>query len=251
MGFQVSAETFLGKAEGAVKDRTFNPLLDSIEKQLRRGELSVGDRLPSERALSERFGISRASVREALQILNTVGLVRSSTGSGPKAGAVVISEPSFALSWALRMHIATQTLPVGDVVSTRILLEGQAAQDAASGAETTQRAATLERARNYLEEMDDSTLSDERFHFCDTRFHYEISSLSGNLVLETVIDSLHLATISYVEEAVPALPNWAETKKTLQHQHRKILAAVEGRDAQAAQEAVKEHILWFYQLTNI
>lgn len=44
---------------------------------------------------------------------------------------------------------------------------------------------------------------------------------------------------------------WTLHEKTLQHQHRNILAAVEGRDAQAAQEAVQEHILWFYRLTNI
>lgn len=44
---------------------------------------------------------------------------------------------------------------------------------------------------------------------------------------------------------------WTLHEKTLQHQHRNFLAAEEGRDAQAAQAAVKEHILWFYRLTNI
>lgn len=231
-----------------MKERTYSVLLDSIEKQLRRGELKIGDRLPGERALSQRFGISRASVREGLQVLTTVGLVRSSAGSGPKAGAIVISEPSEALSWALKMHIATKTLPVKDVVGTRILLEGQAAKDAAAGQDSPQRQATLTRAADYLTEMDQPDISDERFHFCDTRFHFEVSSLGNNLALETVIDALHLATVSYVEDAVPHLENWAATKKTLQDQHRKILHAVEGHCPQTAQEAVSEHILWFYEL---
>lgn len=233
-----------------MKERTFSVLLESIENKLRRGQLRVGDRLPSERALSEQFGISRASVREALQVLVAVGLIRSGVGSGPKAGAIVVSEPSDALSWALRMHIATRTLPVADVVSTRILLEGSAARDAALAEDTPKRQETLERAAAYLKEMDSRSLPDARFHFCDTRFHYEISSLSNNLALETVIDSLHLATVSYVEEAVPYLEDWAQTKRTLQDQHRQLFEAVCQRDADRAQELVAQHITWFYSLSD-
>ena len=76
-------------------------VLDWIEAQLRTGHLNVGDKLPGERHLAEQFGISRASVREAVRILDVMGLVRSATGSGPSSGAVVISEPSSALAWAL------------------------------------------------------------------------------------------------------------------------------------------------------
>ncbi|GEO95052.1 FadR/GntR family transcriptional regulator [Kocuria turfanensis] len=77
--------------------RMYTVVLDWLEERLRSGEISVGDKLPGERQLAEEFGISRASVREAIRILDAMGLVRSSTGSGPAAGAVVISEPSAAL----------------------------------------------------------------------------------------------------------------------------------------------------------
>lgn len=233
-----------------MKERTFSILLESIENKLRRGQLRVGDRLPSERALSEQYGISRASVREALQVLVAVGLIESGVGSGPKAGAIVVSEPSDALSWALRMHIATKTLPVSDVVSTRILLEGHAARVAAEAVQAEGSDKVLARAQEYLEEMDSETISDDRFHFCDTRFHYEISSLSHNLALETVIDSLHLATVSYVEEAVPYIGDWAQTKRTLQEQHRDILSAILSGNADLAEQKVSEHITWFYALSD-
>lgn len=233
-----------------MKERTFNGLLESIEHQLRHGQLRVGDRLPSERELAERYGISRASVREGLQVLAAVGLIRSRTGSGPKAGSVVISEPSYALSWALRMHIATKTLPVADVVSTRILLEGSAAADAANSPDSPERTLTLGTAAEYLEEMDSNTITNERFHFCDTRFHYAISSLAANLALETVIDSLHLATVGYVAEAVPYLEDWKATKRTLQEQHRQILDAVLAHDAERARQKVAEHITWFYSISD-
>ena len=235
--------------EPILKDRSYSIVLETFERRLRLGELRVGDKLPSERELAARYGISRPSVREGLRVLNALGLIRSSTGSGPKSGAIIISEPSDALSWALRMHIATRSLPVKDVVSTRLLLEGPAARAAAAAPDSPEREAALERARVHLTEMDEQ-ISDERFHFCDTRFHYELSKLGGNIVLDTVIDSLHMATMSYVQEAVPFLKDWEAVKRTLQEQHYGIIEAITSHDEQAAYERVCEHIKWFYSLSD-
>ena len=235
--------------EPILKDRSYSIVLETFERRLRLGELRVGDKLPSERELAARYGISRPSVREGLRVLNALGLIRSSTGSGPKSGAIIISEPSDALSWALRMHIATRSLPVKDVVSTRLLLEGPAARAAAAAPDSPEREAALERARVHLVEMDEQ-ISDERFHFCDTRFHYELSKLGGNIVLDTVIDSLHMATMSYVQEAVPFLKDWEAVKRTLQEQHYGIIEAITSHDEQAAYERVCEHITWFYSLSD-
>lgn len=102
-----------------VENKAYSIIVQSLERKLRSGELTVGDRLPSERALAESFGISRASVREAIRVLEAMGLVRSGVGSGPSAGAAVVSEPSAALGWGLRMHLASKFLPVSDVVATR------------------------------------------------------------------------------------------------------------------------------------
>ena len=66
--------------------RTYDVVLTWLETGLRTGQLRVGQRLPSERSLAERFGISRGSVREAIRELDAMGLVRSGVGSGPNAG---------------------------------------------------------------------------------------------------------------------------------------------------------------------
>ena len=242
--------THLTDSTSRIQERSYSIILETFERRLRLGELRVGDKLPSERALAEKHGISRPSVREALRILNALGLIRSSSGSGPKSGAIVISEPSDTLSWALRMHIATRNLPVKDVVSTRLLLEGPAARAAANAPDSPERDLALENAREHLREMDLLQVSNERFHFCDTRFHYELSKLGGNIVLDTVIDSLHMATISYVQEAVPLLRDWDSVKQTLQDQHRGIYEAIATRDEDAAYERVCEHIKWFYSLSD-
>ncbi len=122
------------EAGAAPRRRTYDALLQDIEADLRSGKIALGDRLPGERTLAENYGISRASVREAIRILDAMGVVRSSVGSGPTSGAIVISDPSAGLSSALRLHVASNRLPVEDIVQTRILLETWTAQAGAARA---------------------------------------------------------------------------------------------------------------------
>ena len=213
---------------------------------MREGELHIGDRLPSERALAEQFGISRASVREAIRVLDAMGLVRSAVGSGPNAGAVVISEPSAALAWGLRMHLATSSLPVHDVVATRVLLESQAAADAARRWESPEDEAALVECGRLLSELEDPQLPDLRFHEADAQFHLLLSALGGNVVVGTILDSLRQATIGYVREGVRNLSDWPQVREELNRQHRRILEAVRARHAEEAAAEVRAHIQWFH-----
>ena len=75
--------------------RTHQLVLTWIEKQLSDGELSVAGRLPAERTLAEKLGVSRTSVREAIRILEAMGVVRAGVGSGqaePAALAACLQE---------------------------------------------------------------------------------------------------------------------------------------------------------------
>ncbi len=234
----------------ATTARAYTVVLDWLEERLRSGAISVGDKLPGERQFAEDFGISRASVREAIRVLDAMGLVRSATGSGPKAGAVVISEPSAALAWALRMHVATRSLPVRDLVQTRLLLETQSALEAASAPDGEERAKTLERAAELLDVMDDPDLPARDFHANDAEFHVLLASLAGNVVVETIMASLRQATIGYVQETVSGLENWPEISRNLQKQHREILAAVVERRGEDAAELLRHHIMWFYGFSD-
>lgn len=230
--------------------RAYTVILAWLEDQLRSGAVKVGDKLPGERQLAEQFGISRASVREAVRVLDAMGLVRSATGSGPSAGAVLISEPSVALAWALRMHIATRALPIGDIVQARLLLETQSALESAARPDSPDRQAVLGEASRLLDEMDAPELPADQFHASDAQFHILLTSLAGNLVVETMMASLREATIGYVQETVSGLDSWPEVSCTLQGQHRVILQAVQERRGQDAAEALREHITWFFGLSE-
>ncbi|MDO4918265.1 FadR/GntR family transcriptional regulator [Kocuria sp.] len=223
----------------------YTVVLDWLEHRLRSGALRVGDKLPAERSLAEDFGISRASVREAVRILAAMGLVRSATGSGPQSGATVISDPSAALGWALRMHIATRSLPVADVVATRVLLETQSSLDAAASS-APGREAALAQAGELLDRMEDPDVDDAAFHALDARFHLTLASLGGNVVLETIMASLREAMIGYVQETVAATQNWPEIRDRLRGQHRAVLRATEARDGETAARLLREHITWFH-----
>lgn len=227
--------------------QAYEVVLADVEARLHSGDLRVGDRLPSERALAEQFGISRASVREAVRILGTLGLIRSGVGSGPQAGAVVVSEPSAALGWGLRMHLASESLPVGDVVAVRSRLESEAAADAARAPEGPERTRALGRAQACLEAIDRPDCSDARFHEMDAVFHQALTALGGNVVASTVLDSLRQATLGYVLEGVDRLEDWPGVREELNRQHWEILHAVRDHDAEAACAAVAHHIEWFYE----
>lgn len=222
-------------------------VLNWIESEFTSGRLNVGNKLPGERALAEKFGISRASVREAIRVLAAMGLVRSSAGSGPSSGITIISEPSMALGWALRMHIATRSLPVADVVSVRVLMECEAARAASTARVSPQwRTSLLSRAGELLARMDEPTLSQQQFHQFDTQFHLAIAQLGGNVVLETILTSLREATIEYVQETVAKTGQWEHIRSTLQQQHYAILDAAKNQDGEACATLLREHILWFY-----
>src|SRR5947208_4801920 len=105
-------------------------VLRHVEAELAAGRIRVGDRLPGERALATQLGISRASVREGIRVLDAMGVIRTAVGSGPDAGAVVVADTAAGITSALRLHLASNTLPVADVVRTRVLLETWAAGEA-------------------------------------------------------------------------------------------------------------------------
>lgn len=227
-------------------ERAHDAVLRHIEDSLRSGGLKLGDRLPGERALAEQFGISRASVRDAIRALEVMGIVRSGTGSGPNAGTIVVSDPSSALGSALRLHVASQRLPVKDIVEARVMMETWSLAHAA-GADWEPSQA--QEARRLLEAMDDPGLPSPAFTALDAQFHVAISALAGNSVVSTMMDSLRESIRDYVDEAVSARGQWHDIVAELRRQHWEILAAVEARDGERAARLVREHIEWFYART--
>ena len=225
--------------------RTHQLVLHWIEGQLSEGKLAVGGRLPAERTLAEQLQVSRTSVREAIRILEAMGVVRAGVGSGPEAGTVVISDPTAALGSALRLHVATQHLPVSDIVQTRVLLESWAASHASPDSPELDGAALL------LEEMDADGMAVDDFLALDVRFHLALADAAGNAVVSAMMGSLRESITGYASQLTGNLPDWDATAKRLRTEHREILDAIRNDDGGRAARLVAAHIEGYYREAGV
>ncbi|MCB5293010.1 FadR/GntR family transcriptional regulator [Arthrobacter sp. SO3] len=219
--------------------RTHQLVLQWIEGQLSSGQLALGGRLPAERALAEQLKVSRTSVREAIRVLEAMGVLRAGVGSGPDAGTVVIADPTAALGSALRLHVATSHLPVKDIVETRVLLESWAASRARPESPALAEAARL------LGQMDGCTDTEE-FLALDIRFHLALADAAGNAVVSAMMGSLREAIQDYAGRLTGNLPDWDSTAARLRAEHRGILAAISNHDGGSAAQLVADHIEGYY-----
>lgn len=222
--------------------RTHQLVLTWIENELSGGRLAVGGRLPAERALAEQLKVSRTSVREAIRILEAMGVVRAGVGSGPEAGTVVISDPTAALGSALRLHVATQHLPVADIVATRVLLESWAAAAARPDAPQLDDAAAL---LHTMDAAEDLAIND--FLALDVRFHLALADAAGNAVVSAMMGSLRESIQGYAADLTSRLPDWEATASRLRAEHHGILDAIRNDDGGTAAKLVAAHIEGYYR----
>ena len=225
--------------------RTHQLVLHWIEGQLSEGKLAVGGRLPAERTLAEQLKVSRTSVREAIRILEAMGVVRAGVGSGPEAGTVVISDPTAALGSALRLHVATQHLPVSDIVQTRVLLESWAASHARPDSPELTGAARL------LAEMDADGMAVDDFLALDVRFHLALADAAGNAVVSAMMGSLRESITGYASRLTANLPDWDATAARLRSEHHEILEAIRNDDGERAARLVAAHIEGYYREAGV
>jgi DNA-binding FadR family transcriptional regulator len=218
-------------------------VLEQIEAQIVHGTLRTGDRLPSERTLMELLKVSRSSVREALRILESIGIVTSRGTRGAEAGWVVSDHPSAALGRLLRLHLALARFELSDLVETRILLERWTCQRAAARHDGDR----LKAATWTLEAMNDEALSPHDFNRLDTEFHIRIAEASGNVLLCDLMQALRDAVEREMVATFERLEDWRETAKHLRTEHAAILEAIKNGEGDRAASLVEQHISSFYQ----
>ena len=216
--------------------RAWQVVLERIEGDLREGRLSAGDRLTPERELAAQVGVGRSSVREAIRVLEVLGVVRTATGSGPSAGAMIVTTPRGGLAAFLRLQVAANGFPLADVVRTRIVLECDVAETLAG------TDADLTEIRGILDAMDAQPLQREEFLALDARFHQALAEASGNAVIAAMMAGLRSSIESYTQTGAALLDDWDATSERLRAEHREIVAAVAGGDARGARERVRAHI---------
>lgn len=201
---------------------------------------ATGDsRIPTERQLAETLGISRRSVRRALEVLEAEGLVWRRQGAGTFAGP----RPLLA-----EQEVADANFT--EVMEVRLRLEPQLAQLAALRAS----ASDIARMHDSLGRLEATEDADGR-ELWDSAFHREIARAAGNRFFLMIFDSMdrarHDDTWRALRERARSRANLAQT--TLQH--REIVAAIAAHDPVRAGEAMRNHLMTLHdrilQLTSL
>jgi len=221
--------------------RAWQLVLERIETDLLDGRLRPGDRLPPERELASTLGVGRSSVREALRVLEVMGLIRTGTGSGPTSGAIIIATPQGGMSALLRLQVAAQGFPLEDVVRTRLVLESAVVEALAGDPDRDTRD-----ARAVVDAMDAADLTPAEFLSLDAQLHLALAEASGNVVIAAMMAGLRTAIESYVQAGAEGIADWDAAAARLRREHRTILDAVDAGDAGRARTLIHDHITGYY-----
>lgn len=232
----------------SIEPRAWQAVLEHLERQLLSGELAPGDRLPGERQLAADLGVGRSSVREALRVLEVLGLIRTHAGSGPNAGAIIIATPGGGMSALMRLQVAASGFPVADIVATRLVLEAHVA-GALAAASAHEPQPDLGTADHLLDAMDDASLTPAEFLALDAAFHLALAEASGNEVVTATMAGLRSGIEGYALAGLDRIDDWAATSARLRSEHRGIVAAIRAADATAARTRIHDHISGYYAET--
>lgn len=210
----------------------FEEALEQILQVLRLGLVPDGGRLPAERDLAERLGISRVTLREVLKVLQEQGLVQARRGR--YGGTFVLPRPGSAAGGedgdALRRRVAGTG--VEDVLRFREVLETGAAELCATHGLTGGQAARL---REALARTEDAPLAEYRR--MDTLLHLTLAELCGSPTLTAQYAAVR-ATVNGLLDCIPLLVRNLEHS---QRQHTALVEAVLEGDADGAREMMREH----------
>ena len=213
--------------KSSVKDQT----LEQLKNYILSGAIPLGERLPSERALSEALGVGRYSVREALKVLEAVGLVESRIGDG----TFLTTNTGVSFGRILGLSLATWGGTIMELLDARKMIEVEAARAAAQRATPAEIAAIETELRAMHANMD--RVGD--YLIADFNFHRRIGAASHNAIIgQFVVNVIDLLEEVLKETHSDSLPALAEGGGT----HQAIFKAIARGDADAAAELMRDHI---------
>jgi DNA-binding FadR family transcriptional regulator len=217
------------------KPKLSESVVATIRKQLQKGEIQPGQKLPTEGQLTETFGVSRTVIREALAKLASEGLVEARQG----AGVFVIEHISTAFG-AITSEMGTRDSIALNVLEVRLAIEIESAGLAAIRRNAAQEAAIQEA----FFEFERLLLNSEPTGGADLAFHRAIASATNNPFYVEMLDVLGRRAIpcDVTSPWSTELVQSDEYQRGLQREHLVILNAISAGDAEAARDAMRVHL---------
>ncbi|MCP5427797.1 MAG: FCD domain-containing protein [Chromatiaceae bacterium] len=218
--------------------RISDQIAETLAAMIAAGELKPGERLPAERVLAGRLAVSRPSLREAIQKLNSKGLLDSRRGGGTYVREQI--EPSFVDPLLAML----KELPGSrfDVLEIRHALEGTAAYYAALRSTESDKQNVREKFEAMLGKHGVGDPMDEAR--ADAEFHLSIVEASHNLVLLHVMRGLFTLLMNSISHNLENLYTLPRVFQPLSNQHRRLMEAVLEGDPERAKQAAQSHLVF-------
>ncbi len=217
-------------------------LAEQLARDIISGRLPTGEPIPPEPNLVETYGVSKTVVRETLQLLASAGLLHIQHG---KRTIVTPVSEWYILSPLVQHAYRAEGLAgvmIEDLYEVRLVLEPQAARwtsERASDEHVQEIASLVESMERSIEQQDDA-----EFLGYDREFHAAIIGTgASNRVLHAILKTIHsLLSTSWMLTTLTA-----GQRRTVVDQHRAIADAIAARDADAAEKAMRDHLMWAAQ----
>jgi DNA-binding FadR family transcriptional regulator len=213
--------------------RRADAVTDELVRMIQSGGLREGAHLPPERDLMQRFGVSRAAVREAIAALANRGLVETRLGHRP-----VVRKPDYGVAVErlgdLVGHLVEDRAGVRNLFDSRIFLEASLARHAARHA----RREDIAELRLALAANRAAIGDPLRFDETDVAFHACLYRIPGNPIFPAV----HKAYVDWLVGHWRTMRRGAEIDRMNHAGHQAILDAIEMRDPDGAEEALRRHL---------
>ncbi|MDN5794876.1 MAG: GntR family transcriptional regulator [Intrasporangium sp.] len=221
--------------------RLYERIVEQIEGAITRGELRPGERLPSERELVVQFGTSRATVREALRVLESTGVVRSRPGD-PR-GPEILEIDAESLRRPLARLAGAARLSLGQLIVSRMMLDSTANQLAAQ-LRTDEQLVWIERAVDTMRTALDE--GEEAFSKADMAFHELITCVAGNPLIKLGHAAVRDTVLALISNTITdAADSRVVMQRSLAH-HEEVLDAIRAGDGPRAAHASLRSLYEYY-----
>ena len=222
-------------------EKLFSPiktrkLSDEVYKQIvaliSSGELKPRDKIPSERKLAADMGISRQSIREALNRAEVMGLIEVRQGEG----SFILSSINGSIKPPLTLIIEKEADRIFDFLEIRKLLEGWCAEKAAGQATGEE----LQNMEELLDEMKKVASKDKQWEELDLELHLSFAKATHNVIAVHMMEALK-SNFGPFFRFTKSMPSSEKIEVLWQH-HYEIFQAITHRDPETAKKKVIEHL---------
>ena len=208
---------------------TCDVIIDQFTKMIKEGKLKVNDKIPSERHLSEQFGVGRSTVREALKSMTSMGLLEARPGDGTFIRKVDSDSIKQQLQWSFYLDSS----PINELFELRMLMELKMVQNAANNRQEEH----IREMEHYIDLMRSSpdTVENKKN---DLMFHMTIAKSSGNKLMFNLLDLIRLSLEEWFENVLTDPINVTNSIE----EHLLILEAIKEKNPMKAMYHMQDHL---------